>query len=259
MHLRRDVRRAADDVRLRVHGCHGQLEDDRVLRGARVGHRDVLAGPEVVLPLVEEGAGLLPAEDVEAHPDLALAQLERPGLRPGHDALHLRQPLQLADPHVVPLHHRPEPERVDEHPGQPRLAAVGGRHERLDHRHVAVAVGHQPRQQIGLAVHQPDEALVPEAPRAERDRVGDPAGQELVVDRHLVAGDEPERDLGAGRPEGLALEPPAPVHHRHRVARLDARGDLLHVRPVDPEVAAGDPLDEVGPPSPPFRPGRSTR
>ena len=179
----------------------------------------VLAGAQVVLPLVEEGAGLLPGEQVEPEAHRPLADLHRARVLPQRPT-----PFTWASPSSSRTRTSfrsstaRSPSSAAEQRGQQLLAPLGPGHQRLDHPHVAVAVGHQPGQQVGLSVNHAPEGLLAEGAPPQPRRRGDAPGEEALVDRLLVAGEQADGDLRALRPEGLALEAAPPVHQRHHVA-----------------------------------------
>ena len=193
----------------------------------------------MVLRLIEEGAGLLALEQVGLQEHVTLAVLD--GLVDGaaEHALHQRQALVGADLDVVALDDGARTQQLLQQVGEGLAAQLGGLGERLDREAVGVAIDHQARQAVGLAVDEAGGVLalgVGAELLAQLDRALEAPHEERLVDRLLLAGEQAQRDLALLAIERLADEPAALVDHPHLRAAGEGRV-RGHVGLVDPGVA----------------------
>jgi hypothetical protein len=114
----------------------------------------VLSRREVVLPLVEEEAGLLSLPEVRLEDDVAFADGDDVGhlaLQQGHA---LVEPLEEADTRIVALEDALRIEPLREDPHDLVLETLGGLREGLDDEVVAVAIHHERGQAVPLGMDE---------------------------------------------------------------------------------------------------------
>jgi len=151
---------------------------------------------------------------------------------------HGRQALQRAHAGVAAFVELRAPGELDEQVGDRRLPALDAGGQELRGQDVAVAVDHQSRQAVGLAVHQAHAVAGHGQALAQGQRGGQPALEERGIDalRLLPApGAHADQRLGAVRAPG----------QERAVARLDAHRlagiglALVDAALEHPRVAAG--------------------
>ena len=191
---------------------------------------------EVILRLVEEGAGLHVLDEIRAKDVLPLAPLRLGVLHAAEHAGLARQLLEVAARAVVPAHHLDRPGQLLERGGQPLFPGVHPLGERLQDQPVPVAVHEQPRKTVRLGVHQAHRLA------AHRCTPGDgrlqPGPEPHRVHRLLrgrLAGEEAQRERAPLCPERLTGRLIPRVDHRHHPSP-GCRGRLEHVLPPHPRA-----------------------
>ncbi len=215
---RHDAPRAAGERRER--------ESPRVAEDVeRLATRRECAHRGTVVALVEVEAGLLAGDDVDAVGEAVLDQQDRVGQRAVRDSGARREALQAAHIGIGSLEDAGGAGRRGQRRDDriaPALAA-GGR--QLQHDRVAVAIGDDAGQSVGLAVDQPA-ARMPRVQhrRAGRDGALDATGEERVVDRfRRVESPDPGPDLRGRRIRGVGEQPRRRRRRRRRCHRSRGR------------------------------------
>ena len=150
----------------------------------------------------------------------------------------LRQPFVLARGDVVAGDDRlgGEARRRERHDRVERV--LDERTGRLQHEHRSVAVEHQPRQPVGLTVHEPRALFGAEPGGAPFERRGQPFGEERLAAGHAVVGPrpaQPQRELArSGRAEAEVAA--GLVAHAHEARRQ--HGAEFDVVAVEPDLPA---------------------
>src|SRR5439155_14931897 len=205
----------------------------------------VAARFDAVFRLIEEGPRLLAFEQVGGERDLAFEEFDRTGRVAAQHALALREALVCADADVVALDDRARVDELLQKVGEEVATRVGGFDQGLHAEAVGVAIDDQAGEEIGLAV---DEASCAAALRIRHDRVAQPfrlrqaAREESVVDRFVLAREQPHRDLALRAVEGLADEPAAFVGEPDHFSAGERFG-RAEIGAVDPDVALVEPFD----------------
>ena len=173
--MRRGKHRAA-----RIHAGHLIRAAARGIHGTRSGVGKAVQHPTMpaqrlhpgaVIALIQEEPGLLPSQHIRLKLQAVLQKADRAARRrAGEDravgqaserlAGRLHRPAQAK--HYAPALHRPL-DRLQEH----RHMRHPGAGVELEHQRLVIAIQHQPRQSVILAVHQP----IPRRDRGARQRL----------------------------------------------------------------------------------------
>ncbi len=121
------------------------------------------------------------------------------------------------------------------------LVALGSLAERLHNEVIAVAVDDQRRQQIAFAVDHAEGFRVFDNEFAIGNGLLKALGEKCAVDRHVLARQQPDRDLRFVAIESAPVEAPALVGQPHHGARLGLRG--ANVAAINPQVPEPESLD----------------
>ena len=193
--------------------------------------------------LVEEPAGLLPAERIDREPHTALNHL-RARVIAEQQVDVLCQPLLPPCRRVIACHHCAQRQQAGERLHDRRRQPIHPGGVRLQHRNIVVAVDHQARQPVGLGVHQPVEGRVANTV-AQCDRLAKTRTQPVHVDlRRWVAIQQPRRDQaarieheGAESRAVVALNPNQVARRHLPILRLHQRARWRTPRASPPAAA----------------------
>src|SRR3989304_3154049 len=174
-----------------------------------------------VFALGGEGAVLRPVEEAVAEAQAVLVGLDFALALAGQHAHTLLEPFEQPHLGVVALDDGLGTEALLEQADDVGLAALGGLAQGLQHQGFAVTVDDERRYAVRLGVEQPVGGRVLHHALAEADGGLDLAPEVVVVDGDVLAGDEPQGDLGVGAEPGLAAEASALIAEAHGVAGLD--------------------------------------
>ena len=243
------------EVGHRLRAAASRVEAEPAGEAERVQHlRPGRQGPDdpAVVALVEEEPGLLPADDVGLEPQAGFAEHHdrtRRLLARRRGAAELRAVLEAdqarrflavpaqAQDQAGRLEHRLDHRCQLRHAGQPH-----GRVE-LEHQGVGVAVEHETRPTIALAVDEPEAVGVrSDGLRcAARHRGVEPRAPPRRIDSDRLAGvEDPDADGRTGIEEADGEELVAPVVDDRELARLGVAVLLAQGVAVDPRMAAAD-------------------
>ena len=188
----------------------------------------------VVLALVEEEPRLLTVADI----DLVLDAVELHGHVVGHLAVDHTdtrlESLELPHARIVAFDDTGGAGALDEQPGQQWQQRVGALRQRLHDQHVAVAIDHDRRQQVGLAVHETPGRAVDGERLAEPQRGIEAGAPKRLVHGTVVVGQHAQGDLRLIAEERVPQHAIAGAAYAHHGAPRHAVGG--DVRPVDPRM-----------------------
>ena len=191
----------------------------------------------VVVELIEVDAGLLSLHQV----DLLDEAVDREGDRSipgaGEESGARLKALGLADGGVVALDHGNLAEDPDEGRDDELAPTVHREGEGLEHKMIAVAVDHDPREPVGLAPDETVNRLGKGLGFTQDKGAAETAVEKVGIELLLAARDAAGHDLRLGIVNRGAEGTVAEVLQRNHVARLRVSKSLLHLRRVDPVVA----------------------
>ncbi len=204
----------------------------------------IAARGQVVLPLIEKGASLLPLEQVVNEGNAIFLGRNLGGNLAVKDAHALLQAFEKAHLRIVALEDAARRKQLDENLDDEALDAFGPLAERLHYEIVSIAVDDEGGQQVRLAIDEPAGLRVFDDERAIGRRATEAFDEERAIDGPVLARQQAHRDLGFIAVERATLEVAAPVDQADDGARLRLR--RAHVAPVDPQMARAQSFDTSG-------------
>src|SRR5690606_2335908 len=222
----------------------GQLQREASQVGEAVERLAVRVGTraDVVVPLVQEGAGLLAPDEVQLELHQALGVGNRLGHLAVQHALHLLQTFVGPHAHIRAVDDALRLEVVHQQAHEHRREGVGGGDEELHAQVVAVTIDDEPRKPVRLRVDHPVGTLSLQHVPAQGVCHLDATPVEGFVDDLVLEGQRAQGDLGGRRVEGLAQEPPAAIDDPDHLSTF-GEGGGFEIRPVDPGVPRLPALD----------------
>ena len=219
-------------------GAAGQVHRERAVIGeaverptARMGEPP---GEQPVLPLVEEGAGLLACPGVGEVSHAAFPHLDALGDRAVERGLEVcASPSRLRTGTSFRSRMPSGSKRSTSAPTIVVPHRLEARREELHHQPAVVAVHHQRGQTVAFAMHEAEGVRI-DAGRAVRPRRPGARATRCRPRPGRVALEEAQPDFGGGSVEGLADEAAARVVDRDHTG---GRGLVEHLAPVDPGMA----------------------
>ena len=241
-HLERRRRALDGGYPLRAAGQRGDGEAARVAEPVQhfaAGGERAHALP--VLPLVEKEAGLLSLLDVDAEVEPVLDDgTARRGAVAAGEADSLLQALQCSYFGVRALEHRFAAGQLDQRVQDGLAPALDSGGKELHHQHVRIAIDHQARHAVGLAVHQPHRVRVPggRKPLAHGQRARQPVAEKIGADGFIrVKAPHARPDLRLRAECRLRERLAGRIAHLDRVPRSRLAGDALDRPRENPRMA----------------------
>ena len=195
----------------------------------------------MVLALIEEAASLLPVVQVVAEEQSVLVRTHFLGDFAVKHRDALIEPFEQPHLRIVALDDSARRKKLHQQINEQRLESVHRLAKILHGEVFAVAIHHQRRNLVRLAIYQAEDFGIADGALAEIGSGAQAVAQKSAVHFHIIMGDQTDGDLRAVAIESPAQKPAALIHHAHHRAGLGI--GRAHIASIDPQMARSKTLN----------------
>ncbi len=231
--------RKVDGFHVGAAGSHGERKGSVVSETIERVSVGIGSRSAIVLPLVQEGTGLLPMEQVKL--ELQAIHFGQQGGRnlPVKHRNGLRQSFVQPDAGIISLQDASWREQLHQNAGDFRFQTLRSLTESLQDKNVGISIHDKGRQQIAFGIAEAEDFGVADPRFATSGRTADTLLQKGPVYGDVFAGKHAQRDLRTVAVESAAHEAALFIVNADHIARSGrSRADIAA---VDPGVAGANP------------------